>query len=155
MLTADIEAMYHQVRLDPLDANALKFLWYPDGDLFKEPQEYQMLVHQFGGVWSPSCAIFALRRTALNNADKFDSDVIEAVQKSFYVYDLLISLKDSYEAVQMECQLKKLLQCGGFHLKKWSSNRKEVFDLKNIDLSQDSLHLGRTIEWDITSGLQV
>lgn len=161
VLTADIEAMYHQVRVDPIDANALKFLWYPDGDLSKEAQEYQMLVHPFGGIWSSSCVNFALRRTAHDNATKFDSNVIEAVRTSFYVDDLLKSMKSSEEAIRMQCQLSELLQAGGFHLTKWSSNRREVLDaipeserakeLRNIDLSRDVLPVERTLgmEWDI------
>ena len=49
---ADVEAMYHQVRVNPNDIGALKFMWFPSGDLSKEPEEYQMLVHLFGGIWS-------------------------------------------------------------------------------------------------------
>ena len=32
-----------------------------------EPAEYQMMVHIFGGVCSPSCATFALQRVAEDN----------------------------------------------------------------------------------------
>ena len=52
MVMADVEAMFHQVRVHPKDVNALRFLWFPHGDLSAQPCEYQMLVHLFGGVWS-------------------------------------------------------------------------------------------------------
>ncbi len=49
---ADIEAMFHQMLVNPRDIIALRFLWYTDGDLEREPGEIRMLVHLFGGVWS-------------------------------------------------------------------------------------------------------
>ena len=76
---ADVEAMYHQVRVNPNDTDALKFMWFPDGDLSKQPEKYQMLVHLFGGIWSSSCANYALQRTALDNSDKFDADIVRTV----------------------------------------------------------------------------
>ena len=36
----------------------------------KEPEEFQMLVHLFGGVSSPSCANYALQKTADDNAER-------------------------------------------------------------------------------------
>ena len=59
---ADVEVMSHQVLVHPKHIDALRFLWYPDGDLDKESEEFRMLVHLFGGVWSSSCAGFALRK---------------------------------------------------------------------------------------------
>ena len=38
-ITADNEAMFRQVQVDEKDANALRFLWFADGDLTKEPEE--------------------------------------------------------------------------------------------------------------------
>ena len=70
-LIADIEAMFHQVRVALKDVNALRFLWFPQNDLNQEPEEFQMLVHLFGGRWSPSVSNFALRKTADNNKDFF------------------------------------------------------------------------------------
>ena len=58
---SDIEAMFYQVQVRPSDCNYLRFLWWPDGNLETEPEEYQMLVHLFGGPSSPSCANYALR----------------------------------------------------------------------------------------------
>ena len=73
---ADVEAIFHQVCVHPKDVNALRFLWFPHGDLSAQHCEYQMMVHLFGGVWSPSCSSFALKKTAVDNCDKFDPDVI-------------------------------------------------------------------------------
>ncbi len=34
---ADVEAMFHQVRVRPTDCDALRFLWWPDGNLASPP----------------------------------------------------------------------------------------------------------------------
>ena len=125
---ADVEAMFHQVLVHPKDIDALRFLWYHDGDLDKEPKEVRMLVHLFGGVWSSSCAGFSLRKTAMDHAEKFEADVIETVQRNIYVHDLLKSLKASNDAVLMYEKLTELLTLGGFHLTKWISNKREILE---------------------------
>ena len=162
-LVADVESMYHQVCVDPKDVDALKFLWFPNGDLSKEPEEYQMVVHLFGGIWSACCANFALKRTALDNASKFDSIVTRTVDKNFYVDDMLKSVGSIDEAIWMQKQLMELLACGGFNLTKWSSSSRQVLDsipqaerskeLKNINIQDDTLPVERTLglEWHIES----
>lgn len=35
-MAADIEAMFHQVQVDPKDCDSLRFLWWPNGDVTKE-----------------------------------------------------------------------------------------------------------------------
>ena len=42
--TAELEAMFHQVKVLPKDADALRFLWW-SGSLNDPSHEYQMLVH--------------------------------------------------------------------------------------------------------------
>ena len=44
-LSSDIEAMFHQVNVDPKDYDALRFLWWKDDDLSKQPVEYRMIGH--------------------------------------------------------------------------------------------------------------
>jgi hypothetical protein len=65
--TGDIESMFYQVRVPPEQQTFLKFLWWPDGDFNQPPQEYQMCVHLFGAVSSPSCENFALWQTVIVN----------------------------------------------------------------------------------------
>lgn len=97
----DIEAMYHQVRVDPGDRDALRFLWWKDGNPDKEVVEYRMAVHLFGGIWSPSAANYALRKTAHDNQNNFDHRVVEIVHKNFYVDDCLQSVDTADDAIQV------------------------------------------------------
>ena len=82
-LTSDVEAMFHQVRVDPKDCNALRFLWWPDADFTKPPEEYQMQVHLFGATSSPSCSSYALKKTAHDHEAEFDEETIKTVDKNF------------------------------------------------------------------------
>ena len=56
-LCADIEKMYHQVRLAPEDREAFRFL-YRLPDATGPPLTYQMLIHVFGAVSSPAICLF-------------------------------------------------------------------------------------------------
>ena len=107
---ADIESMFHQVHARPDDSDVLHFLWWPGNDLQNRPEEYQMTVHLFGAVSSPSCANFALRKTAEDNFQRFDSKVINAVRRNFYVDDCLKSVPSESEAIRLTADLRRLLE---------------------------------------------
>ena len=74
-IIADMEAMHHQVHFDPNDIDALKFMWLPDGDLSKQPEEYQMLVYLFGQISSSFCANYALLKNWNSNCRKVFDDI--------------------------------------------------------------------------------
>lgn len=79
---ADIEGMFHQVRIPEEDSDLLRFLWWPDGDWSKELEEYKMVVHIFGATSSPSCANFALRQCATEHLTEFNSETISTVLRN-------------------------------------------------------------------------
>ena len=88
-MVADVEGMFHQVRVAPDDCNALRFLWWPNDDLSKEPVDHQMLVHLLLATSSRSCASFCLKKTASDNQGEFDEETITTVHRNFYVDDCL------------------------------------------------------------------
>ena len=149
-LSADIEAMFLQVLVDPQDRDALRFLWWPRGDLTKPPVLYRMTRHLFGGVWSPACAAFALQETLKEGRPRS-----RAAERNFYVDDLLLSTDSVLEAVQCIQELREDLECGGFRLTKWMSSSKQVMAtipqrdrstcVKNIDLASDKLPVDRAL----------
>ena len=61
---SDFKVMLYQVRADGNHRDLLRFLWWPDGDLTKDVGKYQTNVHLFGAISFPSCANYALRKTA-------------------------------------------------------------------------------------------
>ena len=97
-IVADIEEMYHQVKVSRDDADSLRFLW--TDDIFSNnTHTLQMLVHIFGAKCSPTCANYALQRTARDNQHSFDPLTVVTVLKSFYMDDLLSSV----DSVEVAC----------------------------------------------------
>ena len=146
---ADIEAMFHQVRVDQRDQDVLRFLWWPQGDLDRAPATYRMTVHLFGGTWSPSCCTYALHRTVEEHAQQYPQAIRDTVLKNFYVDDCLKSVATEKEAINLVAQLKKLVAQGGFNLTKWMSNRPSV--LKEIPQADRSR---RVKEWTWDSPME-
>jgi hypothetical protein len=152
---ADIEAMFYQVKVKPEDRDLMRFLWWPGGDLRKEPEEFRMTVHVFGAVSSPSCANFALLKTASDNEDNCGEEVVNAVKSNFYVDDFCVSVEKEDEARELSHGVKDLLAKGGFRLTKWVSNNREVLSslpkeewakpVKNLRIDEDILPRDRTL----------
>ncbi len=115
---ADVKAMFHQVKVAAEDTDFLRFLWWQDGDLNQEPVDYRMNVHLFGAVSSPSCACYALRRTAEDNKADFPERVKDTIHTNFYMDDCLKSVASEEEAILMIKDLMAICLTG-FQLTKW------------------------------------
>ncbi len=100
-LMADIQAMFHQVRVSLEHTDFLRFLWYPDGDTRQAPMQYRMRVHLFGSVSSPSCANYALWRIVRDYKDNFEPSVLNTILRNFYVDDCLKSVSSEAKAIKM------------------------------------------------------
>ena len=152
-IMADVESMYLQVRIPDADRNALRFLWYDEGNL----TEFRMTSHLFGGVWCASSSGFALRHTV---NDFNPSPLIkDTVLRSFYVDDMLKSVKTVEEACDVICITKQVLSQGGFNLTKFVVNdsvlldrideRDRAKDIKEIVPDIYCKALG--IQWEVNS----
>jgi len=130
---ADVESMFYQVRVSECHRKFLQFVWWPNGDTNAEIRDYQMTVHLFGATSSPSCANFALRKTASDNEQKFGIEAAETLRKNFYVDDLLKSVDSIPHAVQLMSAVKQMCAAGGFKLTKFVSNDQQVIDSIPLD----------------------
>ncbi|XP_033105089.1 uncharacterized protein LOC117107502 [Anneissia japonica] len=158
-LVADIQSMFHQVKVSPEDCGALQCLWWPNGNFMEEPKVYRMLVHLFGATSSPSCAGYALRRTAADNESEHNVAAVETVRNNFYVDDCLKSVKTTEEAIELSSQLRELLAKGGFRLTKWLSNDRQVLEkipksetaatVFNLDLQELPVERTLGVSWNV------
>lgn len=154
-IMADVEAVFHQVKVADDDSNLLRFPWWPGGDYNQAVAENKMTVHLFGATSSPSCASFALRKCAEDQSQQFRAEVVQTVLQNFYVDDCLKSVATEEEAITMCQDLIKICGHGGFRLNKWVSNRRKVLDsipkselvkeMKTMDLDQDELPMERAL----------
>ncbi|KAK0142765.1 hypothetical protein N1851_019297 [Merluccius polli] len=160
-IMTDIEGMFHQVRVAKEDVNYLRFLWWPDGDVTQELVEHRMTVHIFGAVSSPSCATFALLKTADDNQNDYAAEIVNTIRQNFYVDDCLKAVSTVEQATYLYENLTNLCAKGGFRLNKWVSNHRSVLatipedqrakGVKTLDLDKDQLPMGRALgaQWNV------
>ncbi|KAK3752530.1 hypothetical protein QZH41_005142 [Actinostola sp. cb2023] len=162
---ADIEAMFHQVRIPENQYDFLRFLWWPDGNLDAELQEYQMTVHLFGAVSSPSSANYALRKICDDNESEYDSEVTDTIKRNFYVDDCLRSVKTKATAIELVNDIRQACAQGGFNLTKFICNDRDVLEsiplehrskeVKSLDLECDDLPIERAlgVQWCVETDI--
>ena len=155
----DIESMFHQVGVTEECRDLLRFLWWEDSDLSKDPAEFRMTVHLFGATSSPGCANYALKASANDNEAELGSAPANFIRKEFYVDDGLKSVASVEEAVTLIKGAKEMCRRGGFNLHKFVSNSKDVIEpipvtdraegIKNIDLDHEALPMERAlgVQW--------
>ena len=111
-LVADIEAVFHQVKVPESDRDNLRFLWWPNGDLTHKPIAYRMNSHAFGATSSPTCAALALNQTVDSNLADRDERKLNLAKRAFYVSDCFLSLNFPDEVKEMAKCLKDTLSRG-------------------------------------------
>ena len=108
-------------------------------DPTKDVSAYQYSRHMFEAQESPTCANFALHRTARNDRETYPA-AANAVLVNFYMDDLksrLLGLvTDSKDAIQLCSDLVKLLTLGGFKLTKFVSNAPGLAAKTNSDVGK-------------------
>ena len=118
-VSADIEGMFLQVGVLPCDQPSLRFLWREDPTSNVVVHQYTR--HIFGAKDSPTCANYALQRTARDNAREYP-EAAKAVLENFYMDDYLDSVESPERALIRSKELVHLLHLGGFKLTKFVSN---------------------------------
>ena len=158
---ADIESMFYQVRVPKSQHNLLRFLWWPEGNLDAQLEEYCMSVHIFGAASSPSIANFALKTTADRAEQEYSPLVADTIRHNFYVDDCLKSVSNETVGMTLVSDLYRACANGGFHLTKFMSNNIHLLsslpeeecaaDLRSLDFDNDSTLIERAlgIQWDI------
>ena len=127
-VVADIKAMFHQCRVPQNDQRFLRFLWWPKGDTKTPPKVHAMAVHLFGATSSPSVVCYCLRNIADTNGHEFSELAVTALRRSFYMDDMLQSVRTAEEAKALIPEMKELLKRGGFELGKFASTDRHVIE---------------------------
>ena len=154
-LVGDIESMFYQVRVPKDQRDMLRFVWWPEGDLSAELQEYQMCVHLFGGTHSPSTCNYALRKTAKDNTEEFGEEAASTLINNFYVDDMLKSAPDVPSTLHLLKNVKQMCAAGGFPLSKFVTSSREVLqtisskerskEVKDINFDEQILPIERAL----------
>lgn len=137
-ITGDIRQMFHQNAIRKSDQDSQRFLWRSkQGDI----ETYVMQVMTFGATCSPSSAHFIKNL----NAERFSVQyprAVDAIKNHHYVDDLLDSVDTESEAIQLAKEVRFIHEQGGFEIRNWTSNSKNVLNtmaegstssMKNLD----------------------
>ncbi|XP_058456603.1 uncharacterized protein LOC131434000 [Malaya genurostris] len=123
--SADIQQMFHQLRIRDADKHSQRFLWR--FNLSEEPSIYLMDVVTFGSTCSPASEQYIKNLNAMEHSEKFPR-AVQGIIDSHYVDDYLDSFSSEEEAKQIAEEVRLVNRNGGFTLCGWRSNNENVLD---------------------------
>ncbi|CAK9799145.1 hypothetical protein ANTPLA_LOCUS1910 [Anthophora plagiata] len=137
VLTADIEKMFRQIKMHPEDTVFQKILWR---DSCNEPiKVFRLNTVTYGTASAPFLAVRTLKQLAIDEGHAFPL-AAEALERDFYMDDLLTGANTISQAIELREQLIKLLKLGGFNLRQWSSNEPMLVQESSDHIALDKVH---------------
>ncbi|XP_062707261.1 uncharacterized protein LOC134287949 [Aedes albopictus] len=123
VMSTDVAKMYRQVAVDPAFTPLQRIFWR------KSPQDplrvLELTTVTYGTASAPFLATRSLLQLARDERETFPL-ASAVVEKNVYIDDALFGSDDFLQACELRDQLIALLQSGGMHLHKWSSNTSQL-----------------------------
>ena len=156
VLVADIEKAFHQITLCLDHRNLVRFLWFKDIENLDFEQfknnpliDYRFCRFLFGVL------TFLMAATLINHISKYENvDPLfgSKLLDSLHVDDLTTGCNTVNQGLEFSEREKKKLSKGGFHLRKFKSNCKELEKLVYEKFSDDETYSNENkvlgILWD-------
>ncbi|XP_049542604.1 uncharacterized protein LOC125955513 [Anopheles darlingi] len=124
-LVGDIREMFFQVRMRAEDQQSQRFFWVTGDDLNENPCLFAVAVMTFGATCSPSSAQHVMNTNAERFNDKFPR-AVTCIRDEHYVDDMLTSTETDEEALKLAQDVRYVHAQGGFEIRNWVSNSKDV-----------------------------
>lgn len=121
--TADVAKMYRQILINSNDRKFQLILWRPNPE--DKLKTYCLNTVTFGTTSAPYLAVKTLFRLAEDEIVRFPKGSL-CLKTGFYVDDCIYGADNISEALDIQYQTRMILSSAGFHLRKWSSNSKEL-----------------------------
>lgn len=122
-VSGDIKEMFLRMLIRPIDRQAQRLLWRENRN--EKPQVYIIDVATFGSTCSPSSAQFVKNLNAQDYMQQFPR-AAAAIVKFHYVDDYLDSFATVEEAIETVQNVKYIHSMGGFEIRNFLSNSKQV-----------------------------
>lgn len=121
--SADIKQIFRMINVHEYDQDYQRIIWR---EYFNdEVQHYRLTTMTYGKRPAPYLSIRTLLQLREDEKDRYPLGS-DAIKNSFYVDDCMTgsnTLEDDQELVE---QLNHLLTAGGFQLRKWATNDKNI-----------------------------
>ncbi|XP_058975815.1 uncharacterized protein LOC131801289 [Musca domestica] len=133
--------MYRQILINPSHAKYQRILFRTCPD--EEVSDYQLKTVTFGVNCAPYLALRTLLKLADDEEYRFPIGS-KILRNNMYVDDALVGVHTVSQGLKAKEELIEILESGGFELRKWTSNSKEI--LKGLAreklLNEEFLELG-------------
>ena len=129
-ITADIEKAFLMISVNPRDRDALRFLWYENDNSHStaaDPVIYRFTRVVFGVSSSPFLLNITLKKHIERYAD-IHPNVSSNLANGLCVDDVNSGGHTIQEALEFYRCSKGIMKEGGFNLRKWASNSREIMD---------------------------
>lgn len=122
-MVADIEKMYRQIIVAPNDRPLQRILWRNSS---ADPiRTFQLNTVTYGTACAPYLATKTLQ-TLSQAGVSTHPEAAAILGRDFYMDDMLTGVDTISEGQRVCQQITDLLASGGFHLRKWASNNREI-----------------------------
>ncbi|XP_039448155.1 uncharacterized protein LOC120427363 [Culex pipiens pallens] len=121
--TADVVKMYRQVRVHSSDTPYQRIFWR------KKPNERLRVLELNTVTYGTASAPFLATRCLVEQVESVKGRFPAAAKiviEDMYVDDMLSGASNEKEAVKLVLEVKKIMEEGGFPVKKWCSNSEQV-----------------------------
>ncbi|UYV79873.1 hypothetical protein LAZ67_18000951, partial [Cordylochernes scorpioides] len=118
-IMSDIEKMYRQILVHPSDAERQRIIWRRRSE--DKLMAYRLNTVTYGTAAAPFLAMRTLLKLVEDEGVKYPR-ASKAIIRDTYVDDIITGADDLRDGMALRDELIELLRCGGFTLKKWSSN---------------------------------
>ena len=127
-LVGDIEKAFLNIEVNPADRDCLRFLWVSDiKDKEPEIMVYRYRTVVFGFRSSPFL-LNAVLQHHIKTYQEEDPEFASKLLHSFYVDDLVSGCEGKDKALELYQKAKERMLAGGFKLRKWKTNDRELLN---------------------------
>ncbi|XP_076298031.1 uncharacterized protein LOC143217532 [Lasioglossum baleicum] len=139
VFSADIEKMYRQILVHPEDRRWQQIVWRSEKR--ENILDYELNTVTYGLACAPYLAIRCLHQLAQLEELRYPRGS-HTVLRDIYMDDVLTGADSLLEARLKLLEVRELLMAGGFPLRKWASNSRELLERLSIDERKG------IVEWD-------
>lgn len=123
--TSDIKKMYRQILISEEQRDLQRIIWRDNPN--DELKTYQLSTVTYGLASAPYLATRSIQQLARDEEKQYPL-AAHVLLHDMYVDDILTGANDLATALELQTQLKNILNAGGFELHKWSSNNEHFLN---------------------------